>query len=158
MGTIVSTPAFLGAMGEDARRTLTEAGVHIADRTDTSDLDLPPRAPEEAVVGRITDEEAAILRSLVEGKRDFESRARAKISAALSAASAMALDPTADIAALSETTEPTEEEARIQYRLSQGNILLHAMLHWRMGERLGLHDFRLGVRKGGVIVSIERRW
>lgn len=158
MGDLVTSDRFLRSMGEEVFRLLYEAGGHLPDRADLSDLELPARAPEEAVVGRITDEEAVIFRALVEGNKAHDAASRAKIASALAAASEAARDPSADLAALQAQAEPTEEEAAAQYRLSQGNHLLHALLHWKLGERLGLHDWRLGVRRGGVIVTVERRW
>jgi hypothetical protein len=49
------------------------------------------------------------------------------------------------------------EFARSYARTMQRCNVLHATLHWHLGERLDLHEWKLGIRAGGRIVKLERR-
>jgi hypothetical protein len=160
MGEVITNTHFLKTMWEDARRALSAYGVVLCDPAEggISELDLPPKAPGETVVGRLTVDEACILHGLVQGTKELDAANRAKLSLALSAAAKVAADPSVDLGAIQQDVDIQPDDAAVHYRTSQQNVMLHGLLHWMLGERLGLHDWRLGCRKGGVIVKIQRRW
>jgi hypothetical protein len=51
----------------------------------------------------------------------------------------------------------TDEELHAYFQRRQTAGYLHALLHWKLGERLKLHHWSLGVRREGRIVKIAAR-
>ena len=52
----------------------------------------------------------------------------------------------------------TEEEGEEYFRVQQRVALLHATFYWTVGERLGRHRDRLGVRSRMRLVTVSRRY
>lgn len=125
-------------------------------------LELGDPKPGEKVVGTLTTAEARLYRQLYESNllgedfmRDAVGRQLTKVGETLRTSDRSR--PVADLFANGGLQLEDEEDTRKFHRLKQHTSMLHACFYYHVGERLDLHEWRLGVRSNGRIVRIELR-
>lgn len=142
---------------------LEAQGVRVVREDPMAGVDLPAPQYGEAIIGELTHSEATVFRALYDIKnemdrvdRQLQGRMMQRMGEAVANADPMKgsfvhVDP----AELQGQFQPEELQAYFQKRQTAG--YLHARLHWMLGERLKLHHWALGIRRGGKIVKIEQR-
>lgn len=160
----------IAKLSDERATALKEAGVEVKERVDTSGLSLTEPQYGEVFAIHAEPDEAAIfleLHGLTEKCNLQEREVFAKImmkggEAVRSGDAGMA------ILEILQNTEhnpfDTDEEGEEFFRNRQRRQFLYDLLHWKIGERTGLHGWRLGIRKQIKgedklrIVKVERRW
>lgn len=161
--TILTSTRWAGA--REHMEKLRASG-DIADlQVDYADFDktLPEPQRGEEVVSKLTDEEMALFYEMYRLSTRMEDFQRAKLGDALSRAgdAIRSSDRNKSLMESLEQARPIleiEDEAKAHFSDSQAHAMLHATFYHGLGERLNLHDWRLGVRKGMRVVKVERRW
>lgn len=167
MADVVTDKRF--GMGADELERMRAQGIVVVSRDagppDLSDLALSEPAYGEEKAGVLTHEEAAVFRDLYAINNEIEAQTRDLIGKSLTKAGAAIRNAdrsralhdvltSGDLA----TAFDSEEEGRAYFRLQQRASALHATFYWMLGERLGAHDWRLGVRSGARVVKVQRRY
>lgn len=165
MSNVITSKLFTGRMDADALRELQSSGVRVLDAANVEELDLPPLQYGEEVVGTVNEEEARLLAS-----------AHALADKAAKMERAIAADGVQRYANLMQElakqikegndeplldAEPINPEDAVMYALYETKLqddLLTKMFFVTVSTRLKLFDYRLGVRQGGKIVKLQRRW
>lgn len=133
-------------------------GVTLVHEDPLKGLHMAPVAFGETAVGELTHDEAVIFRAnreavatVVEIDREMQAEHMRAMAAKIEAHK----DETGYVEVPYAEVVPTPPEGYWKTRQLAGH--LHALLHYSMGERLGRHHEALGVRAGGVIVSLGNR-
>lgn len=162
MAQVLTNPRFLDDVALDRLRKL---GIDIKPTAAIDALELPEPRYGEAVVGELTDEEALLFRELYDANQALETRTRELIAAGLTKAGDLIRHsdrhkPLSEVFKNNESPVSFDNEADglVYFTLQQRAAMLHATFYFAIGERLGLHDWRLGVRSRARVVKIERRW
>ena len=162
-GNVVTSAAF-ALKPEDIAR-LRAAGVDVQGNPDLGDLDIPDPRYGEDIIGVLTVEEALIYRDLrraMDVADDLERTAAGKALEEMGRVIATSdrSKSMRDVLARDGETQLSldPDTAERMFQAIQRQAHLHAMLHFLLGERLGVHAWRLGVRSKGRVVKIERRW
>lgn len=164
-GNVVTHEKF--ALSDEAKRRIAAAGVEVGEvLTDKQVADMKLREPQygEALQGDCTVEEASIFYELFKVQRELDDRARNAVGAAFQkiGGTIASSDRNKSISEAVESGEvklafDKEEDAETFYRLQQKATFLHATFYWTVGERLGKHAERLGVRSKMRVVTVEPR-
>lgn len=161
MAEIFTDPRFLTPDRILELREHNDVQVSLASALEGLDLQEP--RPGEKVVGSLTPEEATLYRDLYEANAHIEGIAREAMGRKLSQLgetlrqsdrhkplSEILKDPAAlDLA--------SDGEMKSFYRAQQRVNMLHACFYYHLGERLDMHEWRMGVRSRGRVVRIELR-
>lgn len=159
MSNVVSDARFLTPERLLELQETADVQVSLKSLLDGMDLDDPEA--DEAIVGTLTPAEATLFRKLYHATEKAEAIARSAVGRQLSAIgnSLQAADPGRPIAEILSSSTPSlnQEESKSFHSIERYASMLHSCLWWHVGERLGLHEWRLGVRTRGRIVKIAER-
>lgn len=141
----------------------SQGAIVKADDTERQDgMELPPVSYGETVVGELTDQERDLFLELSDVHDTVEQRARECVAAHLRKASEELLDgsvqPPAMVGQQSPMVFQDDDEAKYFFKEQKRLAYLHSCFHFVLGERLGLHEFVLGVRAGWRVVKVKRRY
>lgn len=155
-----------GGLGTADR--LREAGVDVRNALTQDQVDemkLPEPRYGEATVGTCTDEEAVLYRELWGVQQELEDKSWNLAADALTRIGATIREsdrgkPMHELikSGEMELSFDSDDDAEVYFRLQQRAVHLHAMFYWMIGERLGNHRSRLGVRSRMRIVTVEKRY
>lgn len=156
MSNILSSSRFLT---EERQAELRAMGVDLDTRHDTTAMDLPEPEPGCPVVGELTSEEAALFTATSKVYDEMNELQRLGVANLLTVVAGLYRENKVKDGL--EPGKPVNDEDAVmrgQYfaKLQQWKYL-HAMLYWSLGERLKMHDRRLGVRAGLKIVDLGLR-
>ena len=149
---------------------LAEAGVELKEKVDLRELDLNPPSHGETFLAEMEPDEAVIFVEMVRLTQELEGLQRGMLGDAFVALGS-GIKGSNPRKALEEAINRDEfkmkfggdEEEEAFFRKAQRRSFLHGLLHWRLGERLGMHAFRLGIRSPAVgssalrVVRVSRR-
>lgn len=142
---------------------LRASGLNVEEHVDLTDLPLQEPQRGEEVVGTLTETEAALFKILYDTSQEVEDMMREGVGAAM-ARLGEAIRTSDRNKSMHEVLsngemapEFTDEQEQKFFRLQQLSGYCHAMFHYTLGERLGLHSWRLGVRSKNRIVKIAKR-
>lgn len=158
--------------GEDTVSKLREAGVIVESAlTDEQIADMKLTEPSygEQTVGTLDEAEAAIFYAMWAAKREVEDRGRTALGKYIARTGTKISESDRDkpfediVAGLAEEQGPTldfdgEEGALDFFRQQQMANMLRGLFWWQVGERLGMHHHRLGVRSKLRVVAVEQRY
>jgi hypothetical protein len=143
-------------LNEKTTEQLKSLGIEISAKVQLEALDLPEPAYGEEVMTELDEDEALLFAELYHlnealdaKRRDYMAESLAKLGSSLRERSERDLTP--------ENFRMSDAQEKEVHRLQQQASMLHAMLYWRLGERLDCHEFRMGVRSRGRVVKLERR-
>lgn len=139
-----------------AAEQLARMGIHIDPRAAFSALELPEPQYGEDVVGELTDDEVAVFVELYEANREQDTRGRDATGAQFMKLGEAIRSGATPEALMSGANEffASEADAHDFFAIGQKVAMLHSKLHWMLGERFGLHHWRLGVRQGARVVKL----
>ena len=154
--------------GAETVERLREAGVEVEDRlSDEQVAEMGLKEPEygETLVGECTNEEAAMFYALWREQSALEDRSRTLMGNILAKLGTNIRDsdrdkPMSELLGEGkiEMDFDTEDEGEGYFRVQQRVAHLHATFYWIIGERLGRHRDRLGVRSKMRLVTVRRRY
>lgn len=155
------------ALSDEAKARIKAAGVEVGSVLTAAQIgEMKLREPQYAEVlqGDCTQEEAAIFYELFKTQRQLDDRARNAVGDAFKKLGGTIAESDRS-KSISEAVESGEiklvfdkdEDAEEFYRLQQLASYLHATFYWMVGERLGKHSDRLGVRSKMRVVAVEKR-
>lgn len=155
----------LPSLSGDRLRELRDAGLSVETTDTLDDLSLSEPAYGETIVGKLTPEETVLFRDLYAANAELEDLARNMVGNRLSAAGlaiqhsdrGKALHDVLSSPQLMSQFDNDAEACRF-FRTQQRQTALHATFYWHLGERLGAHEWRMGVRSAGRVVKVERRY
>lgn len=154
--------------GDATQAALREMGVEVTSAlTGEQMTEMGLREPSygEATIGTCTDEEAALFYQMWRAQQELDDKTRVVVGDTIVKVGHTIRD--------SDRAKPlheqvrsgavgfdfaTDDDAEEFFRLSQRVQVLHSMFHWRVGERLGRHRDRLGVRSRLRIVTVTSRY
>ena len=155
----------LPTLSTDRLAELKAAGISVETSADLSDLDSREPAYGEEVLGKLPPEECLLFRDLFKVNAELEDLSRTVLGKGLSkvGAAIQNSDRGKNLhEALRDHREvmnfEDEPEAKVFFRAQQRQAALHATFYWHLGERLNVHEWRLGVRSQGRVVKVERRY
>ena len=143
---------------------LAKAGALVVDETrDWSDIDLKEITYGEELLGPLLHDEKVLFLALYDAKREVEDKTRTMMGNQIARVGQSIRDSDRnkslqEAVGEAEMTFESSEEAVEYFRLEKLVALLHAEFHWTVAERFGAHDYVLGVRTGGRVVRVERRY
>lgn len=155
----------LPTLSSDRLAELKAAGISVEASADLTDLSIREPAYGEEVIGKLTPEEAILFRDLYKVNAELEDLGRTVLGKGLSKVGQAiqssdrgknlhdALRDNKEVMAFDD-----EPEAKVFFRAQQRQAALHSTFYWHLGERLNAHEWRLGVRSGGRVVKVERRY
>lgn len=162
MSKIVSDARFLTP--ERLMELQEHADVQVSITSLLEGLELDDPETSEQIVGTLTAGEARLFRSLYECSEEAEAIARAAVGRHFSALgnSLQTSDVNKSLSDILTSVGDSlprllDGESAKFHRSERRAAMLHACLWWHVGERLGLHEWRLGVRTRGRIVKVEAR-
>ena len=146
----------------ERKTELEEHGVVFVSSNPLEAIGLPKIVYGEKTVGTVTHEEAMLFRSLwdiknrVEGiDRNIQAEVMHKMAEKVQEARDASSVVTIPGHEITECLGPGERETYWKDRQTVG--YLHALFHYTIGERLGMHHHQLGLREGGQIVDLGGR-
>jgi len=141
---------------------LGKLGINISSLAALDALELPEPQYGEEVVGKLEEDEAALVVDLSDTNREADALGRQTFGDGLARlGDAIKENREQELAAQGKTPGElmlSETQAQELYRLQQRVSMLHAKVHWMVGERLNMHHWRLGFRSKGRIVKVARRY
>lgn len=145
---------------------LKERGVVVVNPDHSLDsIQLPEPQFGETIVGTMTDEERELFLAMYEAKSKLDDMTRDLLADTMArfGETIRGSDRTRTLAEAMQDGEFTmefenEEKGQEFFRLEKQANMLHALFHWTIAERLNKHEFVLGVRTRGRIVTTERRY
>ncbi len=162
----------IGKMTEEQAIKVAEAGVDFSIPVDVADMSLQEPDYGEDFVDNATPEEASLYYQMWSTFQVGERTFRGAVADALIRGGEALREAdlkTNMVDALRGDEESnvyfkTEEEAEAFSKVAQHHAMLRALLWYKVGERLGMHSWRLGFRrpKSGSndmrIVKTKKRW
>jgi nucleotidyltransferase/DNA polymerase involved in DNA repair len=157
MSNILTSSKF--KIPEEQMARLREAGARISTVKALDEVKLNLPGPGEQVVGSLTEEEMVLFLQACEAIDKMEEAHRQLVSRQLAAMSHAALT-SAQMAEMHNVKPSPEDQAIIDEYCEWRHLqeYLRTTLWWMVGSRLNIHDHHLGVRKGGKIVKLTRRY
>lgn len=138
-------------------KQIDDAGLNLVPINPESAFDLPPCEPGCRVVGALSPEEFDLFAEVTAVYRRMGAIEREGAAASMEHASKRLREGMQDKPIDPEFLSEQEALKAEHARLRQAWRMLHANLHWKMGERLNAHSVRLGVRSGYRIVELGPR-
>lgn len=139
-------------------------GVDIEVKDEYADIALSEPAHGEKLIGELTPDERALYAALVRTHQTLEGLGRDYVGAAIErmGSKIRSSDPTKPLHQQMKDGDIEmdfgSDENRLEFfRLQQQAALLHANLYWSVGERLGVHDWSVGVRTRFRVVKVAQR-
>ncbi len=165
MGDLITHERFGGAKVMEQLRDL---GVEVSEKVSQEELDaLGLREPGygEQLMGTCTDDEAALFYALCVARKWLEDRSRTLMGEAIASVGVKIRDSDRD-KSMSELMQGddvqmqfgSDESAEEYFKFQQKSAMLHGLFYWTVGERIGYHHHRLGIRSKMRIVTVERRY
>lgn len=156
------------ALPEEQLEKLRGAGVDVSTKLTQSQIDeLGLKEPQygETTAGELTDEEATLYYALWQSKQSVEDRTRTLVGDAITKVGGEIRDSDRS-KSMQDVLDDGEikmdfvndEAAEEYFAVQQKSSYLHALFYWTVGERLGKHSYRLGVRSRLRVVSLEKRY
>lgn len=163
MATVVTHARFGSA---DRLKELQEQGIAVVEETrGYDDISLSEPAYGETIVGELEESEKAIFFALYDATTALEDLTRTLMGRQLTRVGQRITDSdrskTLQEAMRDEPGElvfDSDEEAKEFFRLEKKAAMLHSTFHFNLADRLGRHEFKLGVRTRGRVVAAERRY
>lgn len=156
LAKVIADPRFLS---RDRIKELHEEGASVSVEALLANVKLSEPAYGEETVGTLEPEEASIFAELF-GLTEQMAVAKRRLFAAgfKQVGEVLTSEDTTDMAGAFEQANPFRgDAAKDFFRLQQKVGMLHATLHFYLGERFDSHDWRLGVRSRGRVVRIAQR-
>lgn len=141
-------------------KEIREAGAEPITPVDFDSLNLQAPGAGDKVVGELTDAEAEIFYYFVKVSEELELMSRVAMGEALKRVgesikhTSLKNDHNMEMAGMA--FESPEDEYKY-CRLAQLLPHLKAMIYYTIGERLGIHDYVIGVRSKRRVVTREHR-
>lgn len=160
----VVTHARFGSV--DRLKELQEQGVVVVEETRSySDIDLPDPEYGETIVGELEEAEKALFFALYDTTNALEDMTRTFMGRQITRVGQRITDSDRS-KSLSEAMKDEEnelvfdsdDEAKEFFRLEKKAAMLHSTFHWNLAERFNSHEYKLGVRSRGRVVTAERRY
>lgn len=147
-------------LAEDQITRLKKTGVYVEDVTPIRELDLDPPDATEQILGELEPIEEDLFCQMYDAVADLEA-AQLELSGERFLELGQSLKDAADTAEAKERLNAVrlnDEQAVPLFRAARRASFLRECFYWTVGERLNVHDFTIGVRKGGKIVKGARKW
>lgn len=162
----------IGKITDTQAATIAEAGLEVKEHVDLESMDIQEPGYGETFSSHAEPDEVTIFVELHDATVDLEKRTRELFADTMSQVGQKVREsdiskPLHELFAEGEIKMEfaSEEEGEEFFLLSQRRAFLHAMLHWRLGERAGMHAYRFGMRRPGggdprlrVYRMQDRRW
>ncbi len=160
----------IGIVSDEQLASMENAGVQVTERVDLESLNLPEPQYGEAFVFHAEPEETAIFAELHTVTQQVEKMTRDLIADTMSEMGDKVRNSTTDepwhTVLRKEGIAPdiSDERGEKYFHLDQRRSFLHALLHWKLGERASAHGHRYGMRKPMSgddrmrVYKLERRW
>ena len=157
------------ALPAEQLEKLRGAGVDVHTKLSQAQIDeLGLKEPQygEATAGELTDDEAALFYALWQAKQGLEDRTRTLVGDAITKVGGEIRDSDRNKSMQDVLGEDgpmgldfaNDELAEEYFAVQQKSAYLHALFYWMIGERLGKHSHRLGVRSKMRVVTLEQRY
>lgn len=146
-------------------KALADQGLIVVDNSrNWEDLDLREPQYGEEYLGDLNDEEKALFMALYDAKQEIEDRTRTLMGNKIARVGTTIRDSDRSkpiqeaISEEAELTFDNDQEAIAFFRHEKLTDMLHATFHWNIAERLGAHNYVLGVRTKGRVYKVQRRY
>lgn len=156
------------ALPAEQLEKLRGAGVDVSTKLTQAQVDeLGLKEPQyaETTAGELTDEESTLYYALWRTKQSLEDRTRTLVGDAITKVGGeirdsdrnKSMQDVLDDGAMKLDFD-SDEVAEEYFAIQQKSAYLHSLFYWMIGERLGKHSYRLGVRSRLRVVSVEKRY
>jgi hypothetical protein len=152
---VVTHARFMANTTADRVAELKAAGVIPDTQRTLADIPLSELQMGEAVIGELTPEEAILYIAFFDARAE-EKRLGQEVTGDMLHKAGDAVKRGDEQFAFGSGAD--EEAMRDYFRLNRRAELLGASFFWTIGERMKVHDHRLGVRTKGRIVKGARKW
>lgn len=160
----VVTHARFGAV--DRLKELREQGIMVVEETrGYGDISLPEPEYGETIIGELDEAEKALFFAMYDATSELEDMTRTFMGRQLSRVGQRITD--SDRARTLEEAMrdlpddlafDSDTEAKEFFRLEKRKDMLHSTFHWNLAERFDRHEYILGVRSRGRVVTAKRKF
>lgn len=149
-GDVVS----IGKLTDERVAELADKGVNLQERVSVEEMNLPEPQYGEVFAAVAEQDEQDLYNELNEVSQKLERWGRELLANVVTDMGQRVRESDINRPIFETFTEGANqpkfdnpEQAEEFARLGQRRAFLHSLLHWKLGERLGLHNWRLGFRK-----------